>query len=65
MIILLLVTCPPKKYLLTRYSLLSLKKVSIILLVVTVPSKKVTIKSLVDIFRTEKYRLFVTCYYST
>ncbi len=35
------ITCPPqKKYRLTRYSLLSLKKVSIISLVFTVPSKK-------------------------
>ncbi len=55
----------PKKYRLTRYSLLSLKKVSNISLVVTVSSKKVTVKLLVVIFRIEKYRLFITRYYST
>ncbi len=55
MIISLLVTGPPKKYRLTRYSLLSLKKKELIILsVVTVCPKKVTIKSLVVIFPYKK-----------
>jgi hypothetical protein len=66
MINLLLVTSPlKKKYWLTRYSLLSLKKVSIMSLVVTAPKKKVAIKSLVFIFPYKKYWLFITHYYST